>query len=245
MLVSKSMSKNVITIDVDDSMQEAVKLMKQRDIRMLPVLKKGKLVGVVTDRDLKRASASDATTLDVHELLYLVSKIEVGNIMTKDPITVPQNFTVEETAVVLLKNKISGAPVADQNGQLVGTITQTDLFRVLVSFTGVGKGGIQFAFQLEDRPGSIKEVADVIRLYGGRMVSILTSYEDVPDGYRKVFIRMHSIERVRLQQLKEELSCKAALIYMEDHRENIREIFLPAGKFASSRAVHGMVVASN
>ena len=225
MLVSKSMSKNVITIDVDDSMQEAVKLMKQRDIRMLPVLKKGKLVGVVTDRDLKRASASDATTLDVHELLYLVSKIKVGNIMTKDPITVPQNFTVEETAVVLLKNKISGAPVVDQNGQLVGTITQTDLFRVLVSLTGVGKGGIQFAFQLEDRPGSIKEVADVIRLYGGRMVSILTSYEDVPDGYRKVFIRMHSIERVRLQQLKEELSYKAALIYMVDHRENIREIF--------------------
>ena len=225
MLVSKWMSKNVITIDMDDSMQEAVKLMKQRDIRMLPVLKKRKLVGVVTDRDLKRASASDATTLDVHELLYLVSKIKVGNIMTKDPITVPQNFTVEETAVVLLKNKISGAPVVDQNGQLVGTITQTDLFRVLVSLTGVGKGGIQFAFQLEDRPGSIKEVADVIRLYGGRMVSILTSYEDVPDGYRKVFIRMHSIERVRLQQLKEELSYKAALIYMVDHRENIREIF--------------------
>ena len=225
MLVSKWMSKNVITIDVDDSMQEAVKLMKQRDIRMLPVLKKRKLVGVVTDRDLKRASASDATTLDVHELLYLVSKIKVGNIMTKDPITVPQNFTVEETAVVLLKNKISGAPVVDQNGQLVGTITQTDLFRVLVSLTGVGKGGIQFAFQLEDRPGSIKEVADVIRLYGGRMVSILTSYEDVPDGYRKVFIRMHSIVRVRLQQLKEELSYKAALIYMVDHRENIREIF--------------------
>jgi len=225
MLVSKWMSKNVITIDVDDSMQEAVKLMKQRDIRMLPVLKKRKLVGVVTDRDLKRASASDATTLDVHELLYLVSKIKVGNIMTKDPITVPQNLTVEETAVVLLKNKISGAPVVDQNGQLVGTITQTDLFRVLVSLTGVGKGGIQFAFQLEDRPGSIKEVADVIRLYGGRMVSILTSYEDVPDGYRKVFIRMHSIERVRLQQLKEELSYKAALIYMVDHRENIREIF--------------------
>jgi len=225
MLVSKWMSKNVITIDVDDSMQEAVKLMKQRDIRMLPVLKKRKLVGVVTDRDLKRASASDATTLDVHELLYLVSKIKVGNIMTKDPITVPQNLTVEETAVVLLKNKISGAPVVDQNGQLVGTITQTDLFRVLVSLTGVGKGGIQFAFQLEDRPGSIKEVADVIRLYGGRMVSILTSYEDVPDGYRKVFIRMHSIERVRLQLLKEELSYKAALIYMVDHRENIREIF--------------------
>ena len=225
MLVSNWMSKNVITVDVDDSMHDAMKRMKEKNIRMLPVLKKGKLVGVVTDRDIKRASASDATTLDVHELLYLVSKIKVQNIMTKNPITVPQNFTVEETAEVLLKHKISGAPVVDQNGQLVGTITQTDLFRVLISLTGVSKGGIQFAFQLEDRPGSIKEVADIIRLYGGRMVSILTSYDGVPEGYRKVFIRMHSIERAKLQQLKEELSYKAALIYMVDHRENIREIF--------------------
>ncbi len=225
MLVSNWMSKDVITVDVEDSMHEAVKLLKEKGIRMLPVLKKGKLVGIVTDRDLKRSAASDATTLDVHELLYLVSKIKVGSIMTKNPITVPQNFTVEETAEVLLKNKISGAPVVDQNGDVVGMITQTDLFRVLIALTGVGKGGIQFAFQLEDRTGSIKEVADVIRLYGGRMVSILTSYEDVPEGYRKVFIRMRSIERARLQQLKEELSYKVALIYMVDHRENIREIF--------------------
>ena len=225
MLVSNWMSKDVITVDVENSMHDAVKLLKEKGIRMLPVLKKGKLVGIVTDRDLKRSAASDATTLDVHELLYLVSKIKVGSIMTKNPITVPQNFTVEETAEVLLKNKISGAPVVDQNGDVVGMITQTDLFRVLIALTGVGKGGIQFAFQLEDRPGSIKEVADIIRLYGGRMVSILTSYEDVPEGYRKVFIRMRSIERARLQQLKEELSYKVALIYMVDHRENIREIF--------------------
>lgn len=225
MLVSNWMSKSVIAVDVDDSMQAAMKLMKENGIRMIPVLKKDKLVGVVTDRDLKRASASDATTLDVHELLYLISKIKVQNVMTKDPVTVPYNYTVEETAAVLLKHKISGAPVVDQNGKVVGVITQTDLFRVLIALTGVGKGGIQFAFQLEDRPGSIKEVADIIRLYGGRMVSILTSYEGVPEGYRKVFIRMHSIERTKLQQLKEELSYKAALIYMVDHRENVREIY--------------------
>ncbi len=225
MLVSNWMSKDVITVDVKDSMQDAVKLMKQNEIRMLPVLKKGKIVGIITDRDLKRSAASDATMLDVHELLYLISKIRVREIMTKDPITVPQNYTVEETAEVLLKNKISGAPVVDQNGDIVGTITQTDLFRVLIALTGVGSRGIQFAFQLEDRPGSIKEVADVIRKYGGRMVSILSSYEDVPAGYRKVYIRMRSIERPELQKLKEELSRTAALIYMVDHRENIREIF--------------------
>jgi acetoin utilization protein AcuB len=225
MLVKNWMSKNVITADVNDTMQDAMKLLKEHGIRMLPVMKKGDLVGIVTDRDLKRASASDATTLEVHELLYLLTKIKVKDIMTKDPITVPPDYTAEETAKVLLESKISGAPVVDDNGQVVGTITQTDLFRVLISLTGVGNGGIQFGFQVEDRPGSIKDVADIIRKYGGRMVSILTSYDDVPSGYRKVYIRMHSIERSKLQQLKESLSKQAALLYMIDQRDDYREIY--------------------
>jgi len=225
MIVSNWMSKKVVTIDVNDSMQDAMKRMKQNDIRMLPVVKKEKLVGVVTDRDLKRASASNATTLDVHELLYLVSKIKVQDVMAKNAITVPQNYTIEESAEVLLKNKISGVPVVDQNGGIVGTITQTDLFCVIISLTGVGTRGIQFAFQLDDRPGSIKEVCDVIRRFNGRIVSILTSYQGVTDGYRKVYIRIHSIERSKLQQLKEELNRMAALMYMVDHRENEREIY--------------------
>ncbi|MGD8883912.1 MAG: CBS and ACT domain-containing protein [Desulfobacterales bacterium] len=225
MLVKNWMSKNVVSIDVNDSMQDAMRLLKEHGIRMLPVMSKGRLVGIVTDRDLKKASASDATTLEIHELLYLLQEIKVKDIMTKDPITVPPDYTAEETAQVLLDSKISGAPVVDDNGQVVGIITQTDLFRVLISLTGVGNGGIQFGFQVEDKPGSIKELADIIREYRGRMVSILTSYDEVPDGYRKVYIRMHSIERPRLQNLQDRLSEKAALLYMIDHRENNREIY--------------------
>ena len=225
MLVRNWMSKPVITIDSNDSMQEAMKLLKQHQIPMLPVMKKDKLVGIVTDRDLKRASASDATTLEVHELLFLISKIKVKDIMTKDPVTIPVDFTVEEATEILLKNKISGAPVVDEKGQLVGAITKGDMFRVLISLTGVGKKGIQFAFQVEDRPGSIKELADIIRKFGGRMVSILSSYEDVPEGYRKVFIRMYGVEREKLPELEKELKEKSTLLYVVDHRENRREIF--------------------
>jgi acetoin utilization protein AcuB len=225
MLVKNWMSKNVITVDANDSMQDAMRLLKKYGIRMLPVMRKDKLVGIVTDRDLKRASASDATTLDVHELLFLLTKIKVKDLMTKDPITVPPDYTAEETALVLLDGKISGAPVVDKNGQVVGVITQTDLFRVLISLTGIGNAGIQFGFQVEDKPGSIKEVADIIREHGGRMVSILTSYDDVPEGYRKVYIRMRSIERSDLEKLKDKLSEKAALLYAIDHKENIRKIY--------------------
>ena len=225
MLVRNWMSKPVITIDSNDSMQEAMKVMKQHQIPMLPVMKKGKLVGIVTDRDLKRASASDATTLEVHELLFLISKIKVKDIMTKDPVTIPVDYTVEEATEILLKNKISGAPVVDANEQLVGAITKGDMFRVLISLTGVGKKGIQFAFQVEDKPGSIKELADIIRKFGGRMVSILSSYEDVPDGQRKVFIRMYGVEREKLPELEDELKQISKLLYVVDHRENRREIF--------------------
>ena len=225
MLVKNWMSKNVIAVDINDSMQEAIKLLKENDIKMMPVLKKGKLVGVVTDRDLKRASASDATTLDVHELLFLISKIKIKDIMTKDPIMIPEDFTVEETAEILLKNKISGAPVIDNEGKVVGTITQTDLFRVLIALTGVGTKGMQFAFLLEDTPGSIKTIADLIRKYSGRIVSILTSYENATQGYRKVYIRMYDIDREKIENLKEELGEKATLLYMVDHQKNKREIY--------------------
>ena len=225
MLVKNWMSKNVIAIGVDNSMQDATAILKQHRIRLLPVLKKGKLVGIITDRDLKRASASDATTLEVHELLYLLMKIKIKDIMTRNPIAVPLDWTVEETAELLLNNKISGAPVVDEKNMVVGVITQTDLFRVLISLTGINAGGIQFAFKTRDYPGTIKELADVIREFGGQMVSILSSYDKVPEGYRMVYIRMRHIDRDRLTSLQKRLMEKATLLYMIDQREKRRELF--------------------
>ncbi len=225
MLVKNWMSTNVVTVDQDDSMEDAMDLLKKHNIKMLPVMQKNKPVGIITDRDLKRASASDATTLEIHELLYLISKIKVKDIMSEPAITIPDDYTVEEAAEVLLKNKISGAPVVDDIGQIMGIITQNDIFRVIISLTGVGKKGVQFAFQLDDRPGSIKEVADVIRQHGGRMVSILSSYEGVPQGYRKVYIRIHGIEPLKLKELEKQIRQKANLMYMVNHSEDKRAFY--------------------
>jgi len=226
LLVENWMNQNVITVDADDSMLDATKLLKEHNIRHLPVLEKGKLVGVITDRDLKRASPSDATTLEAHEILYLIANIKVREIMTRNPITVPYNFTIEEAAEILLQARISGMPVVDKAGDVIGTITQTDLFKVLISLTGVGKKGVQFAFLLEDRAGSIKDVADVIRSYGGRMASILSSYEKAPEGHRYVYIRMYDVDRQKMPQLKEDLKKKAKVLYIVDSRDNKREIFV-------------------
>jgi acetoin utilization protein AcuB len=145
MLIRYWMRKPVITAEKNDSMQHAATLMKENRIRLLPVIDKGKLCGILSDRDLKRASASDATSLDVHELLYLISKIKVADIMTRNVVTVHQDWTVEEAANLMLERKISGVPVVDDTDHLCGVITQTDLFKATLYITGLSKRGFHLA----------------------------------------------------------------------------------------------------
>lgn len=220
MLVKDWMSSKVITVDVRDTVQGAINLLLDNDISLLPVMEDGKLVGVVTDRDLKRVSPSDACLLDFQNIMYHVARLEVGSVMTKNPVTVPPDFTLEETAEILLQNKISGAPVVDDTGKIVGIITKDDLFAAFMALTGVSQRGILFGFELEDRPGSIKEVTDIIRKYGERLVSIVSTYETASEGFRHVYVRAFNVDRDTLPQLEQELQEKAKLLYMIDHKEH-------------------------
>ncbi len=225
MLVKNWMSKPAITIDRKDSMSNASKIMKENNIRLLPVMKKNELVGVITDRDLKRASASDATTLEIHELLYLISNIKVKEIMTTKVISIPFENTLEETSQTLLENKISGTPVVDEKNKVIGVITQSDIFKAFISLTGLKKRGIQYAFIIEDRPGSIKDIADIIRTYDGRMTSILSSYERAPKGYRNVYIRINEMNAAKLNALTDELIKQTKILYIVNHKDGAREIY--------------------
>ena len=218
MLVKNWMSKPVITIDENSSMQEANLLLERNSIHTLPVMNGENLVGIITDRDLKRSSASDATSLEKHELLYLILKIKVRDIMTKNPICVTPDYTIEEAAKILMEHKVSGIPVVGTSGAIVGIVTKTDLCRVLINITGVDKRGIQFSLQVQDRPKSIIEIKDIIHKYGGRIVSLLTSYENVPTGYRNIYVRVYQIDRNMLTTIQAELKEKASLLYMIDKR---------------------------
>jgi acetoin utilization protein AcuB len=225
MLIRDWMTKDVVTVCAHDTMQQAIDLMQDYDIRMLPVMDGGILVGIVTDRDIKRASPSDTAMLDSRQIKYHLARVQIGAIMSRNPVAVPDDYTIEETAEVLLNNKFSGCPVVDREGKIVGIVSKDDLFGAMISMNGLPKRGVQFGFLLEDRPGSIREVTDIIRGEGGRLVSIMSTYHDAPPGHRFAYVRAFNLDRLIMQELKAKLSEKAKILYMVDHRENRREIY--------------------
>ncbi|MFH1155088.1 MAG: CBS and ACT domain-containing protein [Pseudomonadota bacterium] len=225
MLVKNWMSKNVVTVDGESTIVEAMKLMKEHQIKRLPVTKKGKLAGIITDGDIKKASPSEATTLEAHELAYLISSLKVKTIMTSPVVTVASNRSIVEAAEELMSNKVTGAPVLDDKENIVGMISMTDLTKLLITLTGVGPWGIEMGLLVKDEPGSIQALADVIRSHGGRVRSLLTLYENVPEGFRKVFFRIYEFDRQKLTSLKNELGKKARLLYLVDHLQATREIY--------------------
>jgi acetoin utilization protein AcuB len=225
MLVKNWMSKEVITVDVDDSMQNAIYILQEHKINILPVMENGNIVGIITDRDLKKASPSDATTLDMHELMYIISKIKIRNLMKKNLYTIPPDFTIEEAAAMLMEKRISGLPVVDEKKQLIGIITRSDIFRVIISLTGLGKKGLQFAVRIKDKPGPIKEIRELISEYGARTASILSSGDNAPPGYLHIYFRIYQMDRGKLPSLMKEIEKKGDMLYIVDHKEDKRTVY--------------------
>jgi len=209
MLVRKWMSKNPITIDETASLSDAINLLKQHKIRRLPVLKKGKLIGIISDRDLKEASPSKVTSLDIWELHYLMSKIIVKQIMTKNPVTVSPETTLERAAILMFDNKIGGLPVIDKENKLVGILTEQDVFKALINITGARFAANRISIVISDTPGSIKEVMDIMRKHNFKYNSILTTHEGVKEGYREVLIRFQT-EEEELEEILKDLKKKYA-----------------------------------
>ena len=188
MYVSDWMTKKVFSVSPDDYLSDALSLMKEKGIKHVPVVKNGKLKGIISDRDIKEYSPSKATSLDIYELHYILAKTKIKEMMTTGVITTTSDAPVEEAAMIMLDRIIGCLPVIDE-GNLAGIISDKDIYRALVDITGVRHGGNRICVTIEDRAGSIKEVADIVRKYNFRLQGILTSYEGVREGFRRVVIR--------------------------------------------------------
>ena len=127
MLVNDWMNTPVITIDATDSLARAADLMLKNKISVLPVTSESKLVGIITDSDLKRAAPSHISMPDIKDIIFHMARLKVDSVMSRDPVTVPPDYTLEETGEVLLQKSISGCPVVTYDGELIGMITKQPL----------------------------------------------------------------------------------------------------------------------
>ena len=199
MPVQNWMTTDVVSVGPDTSLLKVGKLMKDHHIRRIPVVdEKGQVVGIISDRDVRDASPSKATTLDMYEMHYLLAELKAKNIMTAKPITVKPTDTVEQAALIMLDNKVGGLPVVDDSGKLVGIISDHDVFKALVDITGARLGGLQFAIELPDQPGTARPLFDLLRAHNARLLSVLTVSN--ADGNRQLFIRVRDLENSKAEQ---------------------------------------------
>jgi len=203
MLVSERMTYPVITISPDLSINEALNLMKREHIRRLPVMKDSKLVGIVTEQDLLYASPSPATTLSVWEMNYLLSKVTVKEVMTTEVITVPENTPIEEAARMMVDNKIGGLPVM-RDDEMIGIITETDLFKVLLELMGARESGIRASVFLVNKPGQLARLAQAIADKGGNIISIANFLGDDPTN-RQLNFKVSGLSEEELRAIIEPL----------------------------------------
>lgn len=177
MLVHERMTSTPVTAKPEMTVSEALKLMRERKIRRMPILDShGTLVGIVSEKDLLYASPSPSTTLSMHELHYLMSKLTLEKVMTRHPVTVDGKTTVEEAARIMADRKIGGLPVMEGD-RLAGIITETDIFRSLLEMLGARRSGVRITASFSGEKGSLARISAAIAAVGGDIVGFGV-YED-------------------------------------------------------------------
>jgi len=199
MLVGERMSHPAITIAPDTPMQDALKMMHDEKIRRVPVVdSRGKLIGILSESDLLHASPSDATSLSVWEMNYLLSKTMVKEIMTRDVIVVHTDTPLEEAARIMVDNKIGGLPVV-RDGEVVGIITETDLFKIFLELLGARETGVRLAVLVSHVPGKVAELTKAIFEVGGNIVA-LGAFLGESSENREITMKVKNVDANKLEE---------------------------------------------
>jgi acetoin utilization protein AcuB len=174
------MSTNPVTITADVPITEALRIMRQNQVRRLPVLdENGELIGIVSEKDLLYASPSPATSLSIYEMHYMLSRLQVTELMTADPVTITPDTLLEEAALIMADNKIGGLPVV-KDGKLVGIITETDIFKVFLELLGAREKGLRLTVRIPERMGEMARITTAIARLGGNILALGSFLGDDP-----------------------------------------------------------------
>ncbi|MGB9833388.1 MAG: CBS domain-containing protein [bacterium] len=162
MFVKNHMTPNPITVEPNTPIFEALNLMKKHRIKQLPVVEDGKLLGLVTERDLLTVSPSPATTLSIYEINYLLSRMTVKEVMIKSPARISPDATIEEAAVIMREHRF-GSLLVMEGENLVGIITESDLFEALIKIFGFRRPGVRLVLEAENKLGTLADLLGIVR----------------------------------------------------------------------------------
>jgi len=206
MFVGERMSRPVISISKEMPIHDVLALFKKERIRRAPVIESGKLIGIVSDKDLLNASPSPVTTLSVWEMNYMLSKITVKNVMTRKVTTVDFDTPIEEAARIMADNKIGGLPVM-KDKQVVGMITETDLFKIFLELMGARERAVRVTATINDAPGQLAKITKAIADEGGNFVAFGQFIGKDP-GTRTLTFKVNGIKKENLKKIMEKLAIK-------------------------------------
>jgi acetoin utilization protein AcuB len=197
------MSHPVITVPPNMPVTKAHELMARENINQCPVTKNGKLVGLITEKDILKAYPSSATTLAVWEVTSLLEKIKVEDIMAKKFDTVEEDTPIELAARILVDHKISALPVTRKK-ELVGIITEADLFKIMMEMLGARRQGVRFSVLMNNVPGEIAKLSEAIYTNGGDITALSTFEGDASSNFL-ITMKVDGIEEEKLGKLIEPL----------------------------------------
>jgi len=200
MLVRERMSKNPVTTTPDTSVTDALRLMREKKVRRLPVMDAhGKLVGIVADQDLLYATPSPVSSLSVWEMNYLLAKLKVEEVMTRQVTTVTEDTPVEEAARIMVDNKIGGLPVM-RDGQLAGIVTETDLFKAFLELLGARQPGVRVTALIPGVKGTLAKITNAISGAGGNILGFSQS-RDATGTRWQVTVKVEDVAKDKLVEV--------------------------------------------
>ncbi|WP_026369782.1 CBS and ACT domain-containing protein [Kallotenue papyrolyticum] len=198
MLVRDRMTQTPVTATPDTSFNEALRLMRERRVRRLPIVERdGRVVGIVSEKDLLNAAPSPATTLSRYEINELLSRLRLRDLMTHQVITVTPDMPLEEAARIMADNKIGGLPVVDAQQQLVGIITETDIFRTMVEMLGARRPGLRLTLRVDDHRGALAQIAGEITRQGGNIITVGV-FQDQEHAQPIVTLKVENVDDAHL-----------------------------------------------
>jgi acetoin utilization protein AcuB len=202
------MTHNPITVYPDLPVSEALNRMRTEGIRRFPVLdrKTNKLIGIVTEKELLYASPSPVTSLSIHEINYLLSKLTVEKVMTVKPVTVREDTPIEEAALVMIDNKIGALPVM-RDDALIGIITETDVFKTFIELFAAREQGVRLTLLVPEQKGELAIITEAIAELGGN-IGALGTFQGQDTSNRLLTIKVDGVDQEQLANKMKEIGAK-------------------------------------